>query len=1583
MRFDIDIALQGIRDPELQGAGETPRKPRFSVDESLGKIRSSQPQVETPTNQPIVEEEKPKQIIPDNWNLEITGETNEEIKQKVYNLKGQFPDLELTDNQGTLNLKVPKGNKELSDKVYRYLNKIPVEKKNESQIPETTIETEAPYTKGLYESFVKPQIEVLKDPTQIVEQTKQWFTNAKDYIKEASMYGYEGETARDRFMAKFKNLGDSYYELGNKINKGLNGDYTELANGLMGIAFSPFSLAQTISETVPGGKFVYDALMIEPELVGGFIGDIVNEIDMPEKYKELATNIGMLGALHFKGKIAKKYVEGRLNELSQKEITKIIEESRKEVQEKYDPITKTQNEIETLKERVKKEKDPENKLKLAEEIEKKETELEDFGRFSTMKILEKPQETLLLEEPKNRMYVDEKGNIVTQEQFDKFQTEKSKSKEPLEYKDYLETISDNVKKDLNVAKLENDKLDLQKDKADLSTAKTLEEKETKIKEIRRKEKVITETEDILNLDLPENIKEVKGKFEVTEPDGNKTRFVKKEEAIKWNEKLQSEKQTETKEKPKVKTGNLEKTLIDKYGMQEAMNIASDTKKAIQDLKTGKIYEGEKTDTKHTRAIERIKEEMGADYVDKLAIEDKMAIGEIKDGKFVRTDIKETKPTLEERDIKDFNKNIETLKNRGREWGDIAKKQFEILGHTKEEIANMELPSHQRRAIREINFLLEEKPEFYNKIPREIIDKFPEIKSQKTVIKPEGKDLNVNGTLIPFESLKIWDNVKSNVDLFKEVSRIALDKAKQYGNDFKNWGLKVMREVGDWVRPHLKKLWEEINKPLPEVEKLQREGIDINTQGFSLKKKQKSFNDFIDENLGKIKAKEMRSAYEEYLKGGEKQVKFIKQLDYTKEKIAKHRIKEGDKKSEYEFNPNTVNKEINDNVKEYVNNNLEMMKELRRQRITDNQAISRAKELSTKLTDEKILSIKRGETMPIEEHLATVVYTSKRIKEAIAKNDIEDISNALLMWAKTEAIGGELGRSLRGRQLVPKFNLDEIKLLADKVPEEFKPDIKPLIDKVIKENNPDWLDITRYYLYNAMLSRPVTHLRNVVGNTSHLLYEALGIGLKDPVSVVRGLKEGIKTIKPDLKRIWNEGGEMNKFQDLGKQYEPKNKKLRNAMPLTYLKLEDVIFKELAKGIEKELQVKQLSKEYKENPESVRQFIEDVANGKELETTAKTERYLKSLDEIQDFAKYITFQKPLGETGVAIQNLINKTKVGFLVTPFVRTPVNILKVGLQPLKVVKFASPEYRAKFKEMSPVAKQHELRRITAGAFMYGTFATMVMNGMIDVTGSGADNKAQQDLLDQTGWKPNSIKIGNRYISYQNLNPLNVFLGMLGNFSDNVKYNTKPKDDELNTIQKISKTLAGSLETFTDQSFLQGLNNLFKWVNKKDPYYLEQFLQMPVPGALSIPKDVEIYFGGDDYQYETKGFWDKLMNRVGYTEGLKEKLDIFGQPKERKYETLPIAFKEKENKLAEVLLDKNVTIGFPSKDVMKSNGEKITDNEYYEYQKETGQKIKNELEKNLSKIEGMDNKDADDFVDDITKKIRDDYRIKKFGKKKK
>ncbi len=690
---------------------------------------------------------------------------------------------------------------------------------------------------------------------------------------------------------------------------------------------------------------------------------------------------------------------------------------------------------------------------------------------------------------------------------------------------------------------------------------------------------------------------------------------------------------------------------------------------------------------------------------------------------------------------------------------------------------------------------------------------------------------------------------------------------------------------------------------------------------------------------------------------------------------------GENKSEYEFNPKTVHGDIREEAEKVIDINKELRNVFARQRITNLQSLKRAERLAQNLTDEKVLNVRVGDTMPVEELLAVQAYSSKRFKEVHKNPNSSQTERQLvnLMFIKSEALKSETGRALQGISVIEKLSLEEKRGIIEELPDEWKKEGQKLL-KEVENKEPDAFDKIKYWLYNAMLSNPITHARNMVGNISHLTYESVLNGVMNPVLTVKGLSKGFTNIIPRIKEIMKGSEETNKWFE-GRRYEPKNKIVRNTMPLKWLEIEDVVFKELSKGMEREFQVRGLSKQFKDKPETVRQLMQDVLEGRELETEEKTAKYLQALEDIDKYGKYVTFQSELGSTGKAFTNLINKSKAGFLVVPFIRTPINIMKVGLQPLKVLKFVSPEFRAKFKELSKSEQTHIYRRIAAGSLLYSVIAGLALNGQIEITGSGPDDRTKRDLLERQGWKPNSIKVGSKYVSYQNLNPVNILFAMIGNYSDNMKYNTKPKDDELSAIQKISKTLAGFAETFTDQSFLQGINNLFKWKNKKDPYYLEQFLQMPVPGVLAVGKSIDIIKGEELPSYEAKGFMEKLKNKIGYTEGLKERLDIFGDTKIRTYESLPIPYSEKEDKLAKLILDNDISIGYPSKSVTKPDGTKITEDEYYTYLQETGQEIKRVLTENYDEISKLTPDEMEKFIDDTTKDIRKEARERLFGKK--
>ena len=62
------------------------------------------------------------------------------------------------------------------------------------------------------------------------------------------------------------------------------------------------------------------------------------------------------------------------------------------------------------------------------------------------------------------------------------------------------------------------------------------------------------------------------------------------------------------------------------------------------------------------------------------------------------------------------------------------------------------------------------------------------------------------------------------------------------------------------------------------------------------------------------------------------------------------------------------------------------------------------------------------------------------------------------------------------------------------------------------------------------------------------------------------------------------------------------------------------------------------------------------------------------------------------------------------------------------------------------------------GALMYTTMGGLAASGV--VTGGGARDPQQRALDIATGWRPYSIKIGDKYISYQRLDPFSTVLGL-------------------------------------------------------------------------------------------------------------------------------------------------------------------------------------------------------------------------------
>jgi len=875
---------------------------------------------------------------------------------------------------------------------------------------------------------------------------------------------------------------------------------------------------------------------------------------------------------------------------------------------------------------------------------------------------------------------------------------------------------------------------------------------------------------------------------------------------------------------------------------------------------------------------------------------------------------------------------------------------------------------------------------------------------KQSLKQEGKNLSFNGSLLPIESLKVWENFKANKELFSEVNNRVVEIAKSTGNNFQTWARQTVKELGDWIRPHLRKLYNWITS---EHAYTGSKSVGKNTLGMlggsdfeKLPSKESFVKKLRKDNNGTL-PRDWREKYNELVRANENIVKIAdKKLEnFQKSRVNKTIVNEGEKKGEVNISDRTIRPELQESVRKFIDENEDFILKNKRGQVTVQQTLRKAQEIAGSLTDATVESMlnEKGLVLNAERHAGVAGYIDMRLNDILKEDkdfkNNEDFIKFLTLRVKLTSVNSELGRSINISQYFPKLDIDRIK----KQLEPYKEIDAEYYDKLMKqllgiqnENNPKLKDKLWYYFYNALLSRPITHLRNIGGNTAHLLYEAstMAVNPRNTRKVIRGVGKGFKEGLIEAKKILKREAEAEtKFLEQRQRYEPKNLTLRNAMPTTWLSIEDAVFKKMFEGIEREFQAEILSKQYGDSITKTFDNMKAVIEGKELDTPEKLQNYISAIEEIQDFGKYGTFQKELGSMGMKFQDFIESTPFGAgkLVVPFIRTPANIMKAGLQPAKILKFASKEYREKFNSMSKRQQGHELRRMIAGTLSFSAIAGLLGSGVIEVTGQGATNKSKQDYLESIGYKPNMIyvKIGDEKIgvNYQNINPFNVILGILGNYSDSRKYNFKPQDDT-SWDEQISKSLAGFLQTTTDQSFLQGASNFFEWMGGRNPNYLRKLPTMLIPGALSIPKDVMQYLPDrDKNRYKSESFTDDVKNRMGITDGLKVSRNVFGEAEETRTGIL-MPTKIKENELARYLLDNNINIPYPDRNLKAPNGEELNKDQYDDYVRISGEKIKQELIKNFDLLKGLSAENATREIRyRITDPVREETYEELFGKK--
>lgn len=275
---------------------------------------------------------------------------------------------------------------------------------------------------------------------------------------------------------------------------------------------------------------------------------------------------------------------------------------------------------------------------------------------------------------------------------------------------------------------------------------------------------------------------------------------------------------------------------------------------------------------------------------------------------------------------------------------------------------------------------------------------------------------------------------------------------------------------------------------------------------------------------------------------------------------------------------------------------------------------------------------------------------------------------------------------------------------------------------------------------------------------------------------------------------------------------------------------------------------------------------------------------------DRAAYFIFRQPIDPSGVktgqgralrtidkvtsGIYSLRNVRGVKWFI-PFVQTPVNILKQGLEfsPLGFGTVDVAKQGGTFDQTEQLAK----------AFMGTTVFAMAsyLAAMGATTFAPPRGKKERQIFYASGRKPYAIRIGDEWVSYSRLGPLAYPIAMASAFK--YYYDEAPGKYTDGMLTKTGNSLLGIAGFFSDQSYMQGMGDMIDLVRGEPQAATKGIANL---GRQLVPLTSLLSWTArliDPVYRDPKGIQEDIQVGIpGFSTGIKPHLDPLGRPSERK-----------------------------------------------------------------------------------------------------
>lgn len=267
---------------------------------------------------------------------------------------------------------------------------------------------------------------------------------------------------------------------------------------------------------------------------------------------------------------------------------------------------------------------------------------------------------------------------------------------------------------------------------------------------------------------------------------------------------------------------------------------------------------------------------------------------------------------------------------------------------------------------------------------------------------------------------------------------------------------------------------------------------------------------------------------------------------------------------------------------------------------------------------------------------------------------------------------------------------------------------------------------------------------------------------------------------------------------------------------------------------------------------------------------------------DAALYATFQNQPGQFAQALMKArqagepFNPT---FLFLPFIRTPANLFNRAVErsPLAPLMSSVREDLAAGGARADLASA----RMILGSGMMAVAADLAYSGII--SGAGPDDPGEREALQRQGWQPFAVKIGDKWVQYQRMDPTGMTLGVAATLAETFKrFDIEPEEtDEWQEIAGAAVAAVG--RSVVNKTYLENFSRVIEAIGSADqsPRKVAQVLNQTAASVVpftSLSGTVERAV--DPTVREAENPLEAIQARiVGLSKNLKPARDLWGQAK--------------------------------------------------------------------------------------------------------